>query len=377
MGFVAAEGVSLMSLLRWLILLCSLPFYLITITNFSKENIFMKALVVLFAIFFVYGFQVIVAGKTFGVTDANGYRKIPSTIYLLRIISSLLPIFVFYYFARKRVLTKKFIVKRITPFVLFVTVCFILSLRALMEKKGSEDVTNNFGYVVLTVMPLLVFLGKSMKQYLFFSFCFILILLSVKRGAILISIIIAGMYIHYWLRSKSLKVKLLAAVLLLCVGIAGEMIMSRNQYFQKRLDNTIEGNSSGRDFYYLFFIDYYINKTTGSEFLVGRGANGTLEIFSNYAHNDWLEIAINQGVLGLIIYSFYWFAFLLLCKRNLNSEAKYAIWMLFVIYFMKTLFSMSYSAYNVFSGMVLGYCISQAYGLGSKRIILIVQNYKE
>ncbi len=121
----------------------------------------------------------------------------------------------------------------------------------------------------------------------------------------------------------------------------------------------MEGNSSGRDFIYEFFWYYFLDSTTTKQFLFGGGAFETLFLFNIYAHNDWLEIAINQGVLGLSIYVFFWLTFLRLClKCKSDILVKTALWMLFVFFLLKSMFSMSYDQFTLYSNIVLGYCMA-------------------
>jgi O-antigen ligase len=165
---------------------------------------------------------------------------------------------------------------------------------------------------------------------------------------------------------KTTGLKKFFVIFALIVGMIGaysvfDKMLDSSSYFQERVDDTMEGDSSGRDVIYEFFWNYYRNNTTPEEFLVGMGANATLDIFGQYAHNDWLEIAINQGLLGIVIYLLYWISFLrLLRKKNLPPDVKVALWMLFMIGFLKTLFSMSYREYTVYYSMVLGYCVAIA-----------------
>jgi hypothetical protein len=101
-------------------------------------------------------------------------------------------------------------------------------------------------------------------------------------------------------------------------------------------------------------------KRIGLNSFFGSGANATLSISSLYAHNDWLEIAINQGVFGLIIYFFYWIMFFRECSsKSYTPYARLAMQLLFIIYFMKTFFSMSYNDMTVGATLVLGYCLAQ------------------
>ena len=136
--------------------------------------------------------------------------------------------------------------------------------------------------------------------------------------------------------------------------------MVESAYFQKRLEDSFEGNSSGRDKIYSAMLSFFWNETTPLQFLFGSGANATLRVARVYAHNDWLEIAVNQGLLGLMIYMIYFLIFFktVLSKRN-NSSAKLALQLVFIICFMKTLFSMSYNDMNIGTTFVLGYCLAQ------------------
>ena len=121
----------------------------------------------------------------------------------------------------------------------------------------------------------------------------------------------------------------------------------------------MEGDTSGRDVIQGFFIDYYLNEASTTEQVIGGGANRTLELFNMYAHNDWIELAINQGLIGMFLYLVFWIAFArVLFKRDIPPIERTALIMLFFIYFMKTLFSMSYSDYTLYSSMVLGYCLA-------------------
>ena len=126
----------------------------------------------------------------------------------------------------------------------------------------------------------------------------------------------------------------------------------------KRIEDTLSGNSSGRDNLYTFFWNYFTENADFTHYLLGRGANGTLEIYYNYAHNDWLEIAVNQGLLGIIIYAFYWFCFYKTWKHAKNIDSKTILVLTALIFFAKTLFSMSYADMSYVSTSVLGYALA-------------------
>ena len=361
LGYITAG--SIISLLRWTLLAWFFVGFIRNLASVHKSHFFIKMITVLFIMFFVYGLLIILEKKNFTAWRSTE-RTIVSITYLFQITFSLLPFFVFYHFGKIGVLTKKYIISRIPFFLMVITCCYYLAGQARMEFKGAEEITNNSGYLVLSIVPMFMFLkNRSLKQYLCWAFCLGLILLSMKRGAIIIGILLIGIYFLY-LFKESKRSTILSVCFTLIIALVGayysfEEMMSSSDYFQTRVEKTMEGNSSGRDVIYAFFWKYYINETTQKELLVGMGANATLDIFGQYAHNDWLEIAINQGLLGIVVYLLYWISFLWLClKKDIPSEIKVVLWMLFTIFFLKSIFSMSYREFTIYLSMVLGYCVA-------------------
>ena len=50
---------------------------------------------------------------------------------------------------------------------------------------------------------------------------------------------------------------------------------------------------------------------------------------SNFAHNDWLEILTNQGLVGVVIYGFYWVCFMLTCRsRYITGSNKFCLYLI-------------------------------------------------
>ena len=146
----------------------------------------------------------------------------------------------------------------------------------------------------------------------------------------------------------------------ICVGAVFFFIhqMTTSDYMMERIEETIAGNSSGRDKLYSFFWNYFTENANFLQYLFGRGANGTLEIYYNYAHNDWLEIAVNQGLIGIVVYAFYWLGFYKTWKRATNIDAKTILALTFFIFFAKTMFSMSYADMTYVSTSILGYALA-------------------
>ncbi len=356
----------ILTLFRTIIFAWSFYYFVRTLGNIEKEPTIIVALAAFYILLAIYGIIVVYEGKTFTV-GAKVIRKVVTLSYIVKVSWSLLPIFVFYNYARKGILTKHVMIRWLPIFLATVTICYFVMLHASQLKRDEDEVTNNGGYLVLSLVPMLLFLkARSFKQYLFLAGLFLLIFLSIKRGAIMISLIIVAIYFLYLFR-ESKRSSQVGVVLALVVGLSSayfvfDRMLSSSEYFQQRLDDTLEGDTSGRDFIQGFFINYYLNGYTPEEKLIGKGANSTLELFNFYAHNDWIELAINQGLVGMLLYLVFWIAFLkLLFKKKTPFEVRFCLVMLFFIYFMKTLFSMSYTEYTLYSSMTLGYCIAMSY----------------
>ncbi len=158
----------------------------------------------------------------------------------------------------------------------------------------------------------------------------------------------------------------LSILILISVNIL-EASLFQNEFYQKRLEQTLEGNVSGRDELYSSMFTYYTDSATPLEQLVGLGANGTLKISSNYAHNDWFELLINQGLMGIIFYLLYWFSFLKTVKKSRISKlSREILTMVLIFTFMKTFFSMSISNYNIYLSSIFGFALADGFLVGVK-----------
>ena len=233
----------------------------------------------------------------------------------------------------------------------------------LARGSSADEITNNAGYLFLSLIPIWVlFRKKPLLQYAGLAFCMAFILMGMKRGAILIGGVVVLYLIWQIIRNARGKQRFIVILLTAVLAIAGVYfvidMMSSSDYFIQRIEDTKAGNSSARDDLYSFFWTYFTERAELLHYLFGRGANGTLEVYYGYAHNDWLEIAINQGLLGIIIYLIYWINFYKTWRQSTNIDAKTILALVGIIYFAKTLFSMSYEDMTYVCTSVFGYALA-------------------
>lgn len=289
----------------------------------------------------------------------------PTDFYLQNILKSILPIYAFYVFTEKGYITPRWFVIWGPVFLVVIITMYFVHDRIMKETKfmGQDEITNNVGFYftqLLVIAPF--FYKKRIIQYIFIAITLIFIISAMKRGAILCAIIGLGLFMYYSLKNVRAKQKVILSMLiigLLYIGYEYVLYMlSTSAYFQNRLQLTLEGYSSNRDSLYYHFFNVIINSDI-LEFLFGHGADGTIRLGENYAHNDWLEIGVNQGLLGIILFIFFWINLHRFWRSTKYDTVLFiAIGMFFIINLSRTIFSMSINDMSIFCTCVLGYAMS-------------------
>lgn len=348
--------------------------------------VFFKALNVLLFMFTIYGVLLLISGEQLMEKTMN--LVVPHSNYLKSIYKSLLPIYPFYVFTKQGLLKEKTIK---TWFIIFLllSIRFFYSSQARMlieaMERGSSAVefTNNMGYSFLALLPALVlFYKKPVVQYLGIIICGYYIVMCMKRGALLIGVVCLIWFMVTNLKIVSKKQKWIVIIVSLALIFLGIYLyyymIETSAYFRYRVTQTKTGDASGRDELYSMFYEHFIHEEKPLRFLFGYGADGTLKVAGEFAHNDWLEIATNQGLLGLIVFLLYWICFYFSWRKaKWHPQAFMAIGMLFFIYFLSTVFSMSYNSVTRCAAMVLGYYLAIGFETPSQEVEIEQSPQKE
>ena len=354
-------------LFQLLVILISL-YYTVDVNLKYKMPLYYKGLNILVLMFFVYGFLFMLQGNIY-------YHRIEvsRTSYLLNISRSLLPIYAFYAFTKQGLLTEKSMKFWFVVFLLSAIVNYYHQQTVTLAKFDElgidvEGVTNNAGYVFLGLIPaIVVFRKKPIIQYVLLAICGYFILNAAKRGAILtFAICFVVFLVNNYKTAPSKRTKRLmvfGGLLIIGAGIwYVNYIIENNAYFNSRIIETQEGDSSGRDALFASYYEHFINETNQFIIMFGNGANGWLKFAQNYAHNDWLAIAIDQGLLGLMVYLIYWICFYVSWRRmRFRPDAYLSVGLILMIYFLIAFFSMSYLGVSRCAAMALGFYMAIGY----------------
>lgn len=347
--------------LMLILILFSIYYYLYANTRYKLPS-YLKSLSILVFVFTIYGIVNIIFG--------NGSKDVANYLYLKAIYMSLLPVYPFYVFTKEKRLVEKELKLWVLIFIpIAIAVFFRMQREALIEalEMGStrEEFTNNAGYFVVSLIPIIViWREKALLQYLMLAVCLAFVIMGMKRGAILVGGLSLAYLIAREVRTVSLKKKIwvliLAGVLITVAYFFIIQMLDTSNYFNARLEQTQEGDASGRNNIYSFYVYYFLNETNIFTFLFGSGADATLRL-GEYAHNDWLEIAINNGVLGLCLYFHYWLTLFHSYRHTRGDNNKTMIGLFIIIFFLKSLFSMSYNDIPFFASLAIAFSFADEY----------------
>ena len=344
-------------------------FYAVSIWYFFKSMKYWNSSVFLRSLTFMFGL-VMVYCLFLMMTGTSGFkREVNPTNHTLLYVASVLPLYSFYYFGRKGMVSSYWFMVMTILFCLNAYALYYENQQRILEilVGESEDFTNNSGYIIVSLLPLMAFFNKrSIIQYVGLFLIMAATILCFKRGAILVGFLAIAFFIlkKVTVRSTSRRITtiVLVAVLLVLLYRYFDTIFLTNDYFYQRVMLTREGDSSGRDYIFGFFWKFFPSSENGIiGILFGNGAAATVKLLGIEAHNDWLEFAIDFGLLGIVLYLFYWLTFYKYYKfarKNLSDTIVLAMGMILIINFARTFFSMSFINMTFMSTALIGYTMA-------------------
>lgn len=322
-----------------------------------KLPVFFKGLNMMLLLYAIYGFYRIFIEARYMSNDA--------TMSLKNMLISSLPIYSYYYYTVKGKMDENMIRFFAIAFLFMVFVLYFKEAQSKLDLLGREENTNNVGYDFLALLPFVCFFyRKPMIQYSLLGLLIIMMLLAMKRGAILIGIICAIIMVLTLIRTNSNSSKktllvLLVPVFAFVVYYYFNYLYASSDYFALRYERTIEGDASGREDMYPMMLEYLKNNSSVFSILFGEGLDSTYYIFHFLAHNDWFMIAIEFGLIGIICYLYYWRSFFkILSIKNVRNIVFLTLIVIFVSDFLRTLFSFSLFDRTIYESCALGYCLA-------------------
>lgn len=359
--FLMIKGIIAQTFLVLALLMSFYAFFQVNL--FFRTGVYVKWLNVMVVILSIYGIIPIIGEWTMTGSGKVGVSWM-TYLSLQNLYLSVLPIYAFYYFTLIKRMTSANLFLFYVTLLLFSILMFYQNHYFVAKQFGLEEVTNNAGFFFVPLVSMLQLVRiKDVWKYFIIIIIFGYLLMAMKRGAILAGVVMIFLFMIRHFRNVSWKYKFylicLSAIALFAISYFTIALYADSDYFQGRIEQTMSGDTSGRNSIYSSYFSYFIEKTTALEFLIGNGTNSTYVLLGNYAHNDWLEFAINQGVVGVLMYFVYWIAFIWEWKYYQGSnECRNTLGDMIVAYLLISLYSMSIDAMPTAATLCIGYCLA-------------------
>ncbi len=354
-GLLYSQGSFLSKICIILILLIS-GFYLIkTLLLKSRKSVF------------YYAWTALIVINLIGYFVKFDFSEGPVRDMFKSTLVCLLPFFPFYYFSRRNLLKSDHLIRFLIIMIpIFIFQYFRNESQVKLEMNSdSSSIVNNLGYSFTGLMPFVFLINKKkIVSGLLMAVLLIFIIQSSKRGAIIAGSIVLLMYFYYQLMiiGKYERISGYIIVPLIIVGLAIFVYRESvsNELLMNRMSSMIEGNTSGRDVIYRTLLNHWFNKDNILNLLFGFGFAASLDITGgSYAHNDWLELLSNFGIIGVLVYTILFVSALSLFFNKLwSKEKRILILTIVIIWLFVSMVSMWYTSVEGFmQASLLGYIL--------------------
>lgn len=290
-------------------------------------------------------------------------RQFEAKSFLVIILTSIGPIFPFFVFSKQGLLTESLLRHYFFLFVVVCTISYKIEAEMVLMRADYryEERTNNEGYFFVGLLPFVfLFRKRPILQYAIMSYCMFYVISSYKRGAILTGALMIMWIIYISLQKAKIGRKiviLIITAIFLNFGIEKiQDIYLSSDYFQQRMYDTQRGDSSGRDILFVSLGQHFMDNNF-FHLIFGEGALATHMVTGGTsAHNDWLEILIDGGLIVAFSYLVYWFLFARDVHKKRDEVVLYGIGgACFIFTFIRTFFSMSYFDMPFYTSAIMGY----------------------
>lgn len=287
------------------------------------------------------------------------------------VLMSLLVFYPFYYLSSKNLIKAKDLILFLLILLPITISQFYLSAEQILQERISDstNVVNNIAYDFVWLLPYVFLVKKQRALSITLSLIVVFFIIQgAKRGAILVGAVGVIFYVLYLLRTVSRKNRIrgyfVAIVGLLVISFYTYNFFIQNEYLIERLQQLEQGNSSGRDVIYANLFNAWYNSDNFLTLLFGYGFASSIFLSGtgNLAHNDWLELLTNFGLVGISVYIVLFYSlYKITFSPYWSIDKKLLLAAIFLMSFSTTLFSMGYTSGGGYLKAVL-----LAYLLGNK-----------
>lgn len=269
------------------------------------------------AFLFLMGYTVIML--VFANDEMTPSNKITRLLFHGCFVVSLIGTYRWYSFNRiEKPDTYAFIVIFMMLLLMYVRVVFV----AMSNLNLSHLATS---YYTLYALPLVLFHKSWRWKALCIILTFIAVFTSMKRGGALALVFGLMVYLYVYLRNRSFNMLKTTAIFIVSLAFITAIVIflgsnktdgDDQMNLIERIENVQEDGGSNRDHVYTVTWHLITSQNMGS-LLVGNGYNAVLRDSPIHfsAHNDFMEITYDYGLIGLMCYIIFTFSFMHLALK--------------------------------------------------------------
>ena len=279
------------------------------------------------------------------------------------ILFAMLNFYPFYYLSKKGQLnTKEFSIFLLIMLPIAIAQFYVQRVNLISGRiSANEDVVINVAYNFVVLFPFVFLLKNKVLSVACTIIILFFIIAGSKRGAIVVGMIILFWYFYYQMRTVDKKHKwtgyLLSLISIITIIFFSYKYYLDNEYLQYRIQLALAGDTSYRDVIYSNIWDNWLNSDLFHLFF-GYGFAASLKLTGgSYAHNDWLELLSNFGLLGITIFAIQFYQGFKLClNKEWESDKRILMVSIITSAFATSLFSMWYPSVRTYlNAILLGY----------------------
>lgn len=319
----------------------------------KKKDLFYKSWT------FMLFLNVIIYIFTLAFTEINEFQMFKNVVTLF------LGFYPFYFWSYKKIIPQNFFKHFFYLLLISSIVNFYFWEFKLSFYRNAEvfSVVNNMSYQFVYLIPYLFFIRKKLVlKFLYAIVLLFYIIQGAKRGAIITGSIGLITYFYFLFKTSKLAKSYRYIIFLILIGgfsYYAYYEFSQNEFLVNRMQSLSGGNTSGRTHIYKNIMMNWFDSNSLFHYIFGFGFGGSVVLSGDghFAHNDWLELLSNLGLLGLMSYFMLFYANIKTYRKKIVDINKNQILLIvFLLWFITSLFSMWYTNLScITQSILLGY----------------------
>lgn len=285
------------------------------------------------------------------------------------ILTNSLPFYPIYYLTRTKKFKKDYLLIFFFMILPVVVSLFYFSRTKLVTSAvgNTDNVVNNAAYIFVFLIPYTLILKRKVLSMALLFVILFFIIQGAKRGAVILGAV-GMLYFCYFQLTTIDKKKRIRGYFIAILGItilsyfAYNFFMSNNYLIERlqRIDLETGEGSSGRNIIFQNILEGWYNSDSMINLLFGFGFASSLVLTpGRFAHNDWLELLSNFGLLGVTVYVVLFITILSYISKLADRADRIATYCITFVWFGSTMFSMNYiSGFSYIQSIILAYFVA-------------------